>query len=176
VLNDRALLSGVYLVQGGPIVAQVKGKTVFVLGAGASVHTGAPLLRGFMPLARTFLESEPEERLIWKSSFQNIFKWVDSQRGSAYYVDIDFDNLEHLFSLLALQKEIGDKQAESLYLDLSHVVVSTLALACQTDYAKGRFSPDQVYRDFVSTIASEPAGQAWHLRAEWLPAVITLIY
>ncbi len=53
-------------------MALITGKTVYVLGAGASQHTGAPLLRDFLVTARVLLEGKLD--LKHKESFKKIFE------------------------------------------------------------------------------------------------------
>ncbi len=76
-------------------LAQITGKTIYVLGAGASQHTGAPLLRDFLVTARILREEKSELR--YRGSFDRVFEWIDTLRGSSYYVEFDLDNLEHVF-------------------------------------------------------------------------------
>ena len=73
----------------------ITGKTVYVLGAGASHHTGIPLLGDFLFTARLILESNRTIR--HKDAFDLVFSWIDAMRGSSYYVELDLDNLEHIF-------------------------------------------------------------------------------
>jgi len=63
---------------------------MYVLGAGASVHTEAPLLRDFLVRARLLHEGKGDVR---HESFERVFKWIDSLRPSSYYVELDLDNL-----------------------------------------------------------------------------------
>src|SRR5882672_7654554 len=105
-------------------MSQITGKTVYMLGAGASHHTGAPLLRDFLVHARLLLDGK--DTLCYRDSFQRTFEWINSLRGSSYYVEFDLDNLEHVFSLAEMGKQIGvDGNAERVS-DLRKLVLETL--------------------------------------------------
>ena len=84
---------------------KVLGKTVYVLGAGASAHAGAPLLRNFLIKSRPLRDGRDE--LVYRESLDRVFDWIDGLRGSSYYIEFDLDNLEHIFSLLELESQIG---------------------------------------------------------------------
>ena len=88
----------------GKILAQITGKTVYILGAGASAHTGAPVLRDF--LVRSRLLSEGRTPPYFKRSFENVFLWINELRSSSYYVEFDLDNLEHIFSLADMSRQL----------------------------------------------------------------------
>src|SRR5262249_46192434 len=125
------------------------GKTVFVLGAGASHHTGAPLLRNFLVKARLLKDGNTD--LVYRASFDKTFDWIDSLRGSSYYVEFDLDTLEHVFSLAELSKQIKLDQEPILHSDLSQVVVETLD-RCQIEVSQTDFRPDPLYEQFVKKL------------------------
>ena len=77
-------------------MTKIVGKTIYVLGTGASQRTGAPLLRDFLVAAR-LLRYGRGGGLHYQKSFDIVFEWIDSLRGSSYYVEIDLDNIEHVF-------------------------------------------------------------------------------
>ncbi len=64
----------------------VIGKTVYILGAGASCHAGAPLLKDFLVAARILYEGRA--KLKYDESFERVFKWLDTHRGASYYVEL----------------------------------------------------------------------------------------
>lgn len=130
-------------------MAQIAGKTIYVLGAGCSQHTGAPLLRDFLVKSR--LLKEQGKQLTYKDSFENIFAWIDKLRSASYYVELDLDNLEHIFSLAEMLKQIGLKEGEQHFSDLRYLVMETLD-SCQIRWRKGRFWPDELYSKFLKLL------------------------
>lgn len=131
-------------------MALITGKTVYVFGAGTSHHTGAPLLRDFLVAARLLYERNPE--LHYKESFERVFKWIDSLRGSSYYVEFDLNNLEHVFSLAEMKRQLELDQGEELCSDLRHVILETLDNTCQLQLRNGRVIPDPTYQHFIQKL------------------------
>jgi len=130
-------------------MAQITGKTIYVLGAGASHHTGAPLLRDFLVTARLLREGRNELR--YRDSFNRIFTWIDSLRASSYYVEFDLDNLEHVFSLAEMSRQLSLEAGEERSSDLRRIIMETLdRLALR--YRQGQWQPDAVYHEFASLI------------------------
>ena len=135
-------------------MAAITGKTVYVFGAGASVHAGAPLLRDFLQRARLLLDHP--DGLVYRKSFVRVFKWIEELRSSSYYVEIDLANLEHVFSLAEMAVQVGRDNAEEIYSDLKYLAVETL------DFCDLRLSPDKtlmyeppsVYSQFVRVLNS----------------------
>ena len=130
-------------------MTQATGKTVYVLGAGASYHTGAPLLRDFLVRAR--LLHEGRKPLHYKDSFGRVFQWIDKLRSSSYYVEFDLDNLEHVFSLADMSRQIGLPEGKDICSDLTRVITETLD-QCQIQWKGGRFQPDEVYSEFTQRL------------------------
>ena len=128
----------------------ITGKTIYVLGAGASQHTGAPLLRDFLVTARMLLESNPN--LKHRNSFTRAFDWIDKLRGSSYYIEFDLDNLEHIFSLCEMLKQIGDEEGMEISSHLKYLVTETLDKTCQLEWSKNQFQPNRLYQQFVQQL------------------------
>lgn len=128
----------------------VTGKTVYVLGAGASFHTGAPLLKDFLVTSRFLLESGVQ--LQYKEAFEKVFKWIDSLRGSAYYVDFDLDNLEHLFSLAEMKKQLSFDDGLNLFKDLRYLIMETLDNTCKLRWHSDKLWPDVVYSNYINML------------------------
>lgn len=130
-------------------MSQIVGKTIYVLGAGCSHHTGAPLLGDFLVKARLLMESE--KQLVYRESFERIFTWIDTLRSASYYVELDLDNLEHIFSLADMSRQIGSKEGEQYFSDLRYVVMETLD-RCQLRWQEKRIQPDNLYHQFVQNL------------------------
>jgi len=129
---------------------QVTGKTVYILGAGTSFHTGAPLLRDFLVTARFLLESKPD--LVYKDSFHRVFEWINQLRGAAYYIDLDLDNIEHLFSIAEMKKQLGESDGDEIYSDLRYVILETLD-TCQVEWRGDYYQPDPTYLNFIEKLS-----------------------
>jgi hypothetical protein len=131
-------------------MALITGKTVYVLGAGASQHTGAPLLRDFLVTARLLLEGKLD--LKHKESFKKIFEWIDTLRGSSYYVEFDLDNIEQVFSIAEMLKQLGDEKGEELSRALTRLVMETLDRSCKLKWGGNVFEPDKTLNSFANTL------------------------
>ena len=129
-------------------MSQITGRTMYVLGAGASVHTGAPLLRDFLTKARLLHEGGGEVR---HDSFERVFKWIDNLRPSSYYVELDLDNLEHVFSLAEMGRQLQLEGADEIVTALRHVITDTLD-ACQLTRRGNHVQPDDTYSRFVQLL------------------------
>jgi len=130
-------------------MTQIVGKTVYVLGAGCSHHTGAPLLGDFLVKARILMEGERD--LIYKDSYERIFKWIDELRSASYYVEIDLDNLEHIFSLADMLRQIGTDEGKQYFSDLRYLVMETLD-RCQIRWTRNTYNPDDLYSQFIKNL------------------------
>ncbi len=110
----------------------ITGKTLYILGAGASQHTGAPLLRDFLFTAR--LLAEGRSTLLHREAFDLVFSWIDTQRGSSYYVELDLNNLEHIFSLAEMERQIDPQGGNDVVRELRYVVAETLDNTCRLQF------------------------------------------
>ncbi|MFH1739091.1 MAG: hypothetical protein ABIH23_08790 [bacterium] len=124
-------------------------KTVYVLGAGASFHVGAPLLKDFLVTARLFLEGG--QKPTHSDAFEHVFAWIDKLRASSYYVDFDLDNLEHVFSLAEMSKQLGIQNGAEIFRDLRLVTMETLD-QCWLLWTRGHLETDLIYAKFVDTL------------------------
>ncbi|MFQ5730043.1 MAG: hypothetical protein ACE5GN_06755 [Waddliaceae bacterium] len=133
-------------------MAHFTGKTVYVLGAGASYHTGAPLLCDFLVKARLLLEDK--EPLVYEESFKKLFEWIESLRGSSYYVEFDLDNIEQIFSLAEMSQQLGDPEGVEACKNLKKVILETLDRCCSLNYQEGYkgCQPDHIYKRFIEIL------------------------
>ena len=69
---------------------------VFILGAGASWHTGAPLMNNFLDKAEGLLASGQVDDS--QEHFQDVFKAIHSLQAVDYKSSLDLDNLEQVFA------------------------------------------------------------------------------
>src|SRR4030042_4236737 len=132
---------------------QILGKTVYVLGAGASCHTGAPLLKDFMLKARWLVKANKE--VYFPSEYNEVFQWIDSLRGSSYFVEFALDNLEHLFSLADMIRQI-DKD-DTVYNNLKLMALDVLdnsELSYTNWFPDNHFKSDELYQEFLTKLIS----------------------
>ncbi len=140
-------------------MAQITGRTVYILGAGASFHTGAPLLRDFLVKARLLLEGK--QKPVSEKSFKEVFQWIDSLRASSYYVDFDLDNLEHLFSLADMGKQLNFPKEIEIFDALLDVIAETLdQCELNIDKRSGEYAADQTYTDFAVNLRTNNENRA----------------
>lgn len=149
------------------------GGTVYVLGAGASVHAGAPVLMDFVPKARQLFESK-RANLVFSESFGKALHWIDRLRASSYYVDVNLDNLEHVFSIAELQAQIGDEEGRETADALGRLICETLDLSCELTYDGETTPAEPTYARFATCI--RPAYNADRRAALERDAVISLNY
>src|SRR4030042_1842756 len=80
-------------------------KIVFVLGAGASVHSGTPLMNNFLEIAQDLLRrGEVEEA---KADFENVFDAVGKLHAAQSKAIIDTYNIEDVYAAFEMGKLLG---------------------------------------------------------------------
>ncbi len=132
----------------------VRGKTIYVLGAGASVHSGAPLLRDFL-LRSQELHWAPKPfythahlGIRHNDSFERLFKWLGEANLGLEV--LDSDNLEDVFSIIELGYEASVDGYADLRKAVSRVLFETLAVTInfRLDRNAGYFDPN--YRTLLN--------------------------
>lgn len=106
------------------------GKTVFVLGAGASAEAKVPVMNQFLDTARELLGSGVAAP--WKRSFQAVFEAIGYLQRAHSKADLDLFNLEAVFSAFHMSKTLGlrqfqDKDLASEFKRVIHYVISSKA-------------------------------------------------
>ena len=104
-------------------------KNVFILGAGASVHVGAPLLSNFLPEARRKLDSgelseEAEER------FRSVFDYSAQHEEIEQKAGLNLTNLEQLFGLVDLNVRV-EPGLDNIRDNLIFLILRTLEATIQ---------------------------------------------
>jgi len=122
---------------------------VYVLGAGASVHAGAPMLRDFLSAARLVSHVGSPDVLPHYEDVAAFLRYLDGLRSIAYYVDTDLDNVEEVFSLLEMGKQLGRADCAELIRKLKWTIYETLDNYTQVRWAQGHQLPDNTYTTFV---------------------------
>src|SRR5437879_12806155 len=88
--------------------------------------------------------SEVKTKPYFADAFKLVFSWIDGLRGSSYYVDFDLNNLEHIFSLADMSRQINLDYGKDLVRDLRYVIMETLD-RCQLKFEKNTVQPDDLY-------------------------------
>lgn len=166
---------------------QVTGKTVYILGAGASAHQ-APMLNNFLVRARSLWNSKPKH-LEKEKSFKRLFDFVETLRSPAYYLNMDLENIEHVFSLIATMKELNRSledgtEPDDLFEDIKWVIYETLEHECKLDWPTNKdIRPDDHYKTFIENILGplhenkiEQLGARAQNNSSYRDSIITLNY
>ncbi len=77
---------------------------VYILGAGFSAEAGLPLIDSFLGRMRdavNWLEKNSREGEL--RAIERVLKFRHESAAAGYRINIDLDNIEHLFSLAAAQ-------------------------------------------------------------------------
>ncbi len=111
------------------------GNTVFVLGAGASRSSGAPLMGDFLDVAEDVGRRETNRSV--KAAFTTVFDAYNRLRSLFSKTSIPLDNIEALFALIEMSALIGlpdwptPEFGERLNGDIRTVIVRTLERTIQ---------------------------------------------
>jgi NAD-dependent SIR2 family protein deacetylase len=113
-------------------------KNVFIVGAGFSAESGAPVIRNFFDVAMELGQNPdtslgPDERKV----FKRVFDYRQEMVAAEARVDLDLDNMEELFSLVEMESQLGVSGAELMKTDLVYVILRTLEIS-RTDKQQAR--------------------------------------
>jgi hypothetical protein len=135
-------------------------KTVFILGAGASKESGAPLMNDFLDVSRSLYENEKIDDL-FKDDFTRVFSAIDNLYKIYPKTDLDLENIERIYSLFEMGRFIKKLPGVDNWEDIDKVIDSLKVLILLTldktitiRTSNGRLYPDGSYKDFVSLIES----------------------
>lgn len=142
-------------------------KTVFILGAGASVPAGAPIMRDFLDKAEdlrrsdTFLDSKTVE------AFRAVFAGIAQLQPVFAKSYIDRDNLEAVFVAFEMAKLLGRlgqledrEEVGRLPGMLVHVIVKTLERTIQYPVRNGTIYPNSTYELLAQYLVEHPGDAA----------------
>lgn len=125
---------------------------VFILGAGASVHAGVPVMKDFFDEAYDLYDDGKitgED----KEFFKRVIEAKNSIRSILANLQIDINNIETIFSLIEMGKLIRrfpgfkDEDIDVLHKAIYRFIVRTIELKTNFIYKKreGLFSPQEYY-------------------------------
>lgn len=128
---------------------------VFILGAGASVDAGAPVMKNFIDTARQlYFLNEIEHPEKFKIAFEGISKLQQVHSKS----DIDLYNIESIFAAFEMAKiirQFSDYSSENithLFDCLKYVLISTIENTVLFDMNENGFSIKPVYKVFLDLV------------------------
>lgn len=139
------------------------GNTVFILGAGASVCAGAPLMTNFLDRARAIHEKRGSSTL--EGDFNLIFKVHSALRKDIHSkASLDINNIESLFSTLEMAKilnylpeELGQAaEVNDFILPMKRFIARTIesGVSWRVSHRKKHLLPAPAHRRFVNLISS----------------------
>lgn len=134
-------------------------KTVFILGAGASKESGAPLMNEFLKESEELNNSGKIEE-IFKDDFKRVFDAINSLDPIYASANANFKNIEEVYSIFEMGRFIKklpginnpediDKIIDSLKVLISETLDKTITICTKSN---GKLCPDGPYVDFVSLV------------------------
>ncbi len=154
-------------------------KSVFILGAGASVPAGAPVLNDFLKRSRELLDNpnsllSPED----KEAFKRVFEWRGRIYPALRYLKLDLENMENLFCLVDMAEQLGIENVEGIRDDMIRMVARTLDLTVKfgdhLDTKKQKIFGDRTLLMFIDLLIE------WRSKTDvakaGLDSIITLNY
>jgi hypothetical protein len=130
------------------------GKTVFILGAGASKQAGAPLMSEFVARARD-LESRSGDDGPY---FKKVFRAIRDLRQLYFKSYVDPKNIEDIFGAFEMGRLIGrfgdypTQEIDALVVAIKRVIVKTLELSIVFSRHGEVIMPAHPYPDFISIV------------------------
>jgi hypothetical protein len=138
--------------------------TVFILGAGASRHTGAPLMTDFLSTAMNIMDRlEGTDDDLYRI-FDKVFVYIAKNDALESLLKCDFRNIEDVFGLLDLETRVlpSSQQTRDALL---RVILETLARTIKPEKtAKFRIACDN--QTDVADVTSTPLGVLASLAAD----------
>lgn len=154
-------------------------KTVFILGAGASKHAGAPLMNEFLEKAWSLLATG-NLGVAEKTDFELVRKGINELQLAHSKGDLDVSNLEAVFdafemaNLVGRLGDLGEEDVKRLPEAMRQVILETLQkeITFPVSNKDGDTlpGPTDAYQEFVREVARR------HRDTASYPAVITFNY
>lgn len=132
------------------------GKIVFILGAGASMDCGAPLMRDFLDTASRLMSVDDvgEKR----DHFERVFKAISALQAVHSKSQLDLNNIESIFTALEIAKILGKlpgfepNEIPLVIASLKEVIVTTLENTIEFPVSRSQIQPTPTYNYFSETI------------------------
>jgi hypothetical protein len=137
-------------------------ENVFILGAGASVHAGIPVMADFFDVAYDLYDEgmlEQED----KKYFENVIEAKRSLQRILANVDIDLNNIETIFSLVEMGRLINKfpgckniEEIKELNTSFKKFIIRTLEKSTNFIYKEDKgICPPEIYWYFIDKIISD---------------------
>ena len=109
-------------------------KPVYIMGAGASMMAGMPLLTDFMKKARELrYGNQLDEHM--KSEYSKVFEYQQELFATRQVTSIDLDNLEALFSVIDMDWQTSTSEKIDLH-GVREALISIIIKTLQLSYAQ----------------------------------------
>src|SRR5258708_4962459 len=131
-------------------------KTVFILGAGASVHAGAPVMADFLDEAESlWKKNEVNES---RKHFELVFKGLSALRRAHSNSQVDLQNVESVFAAFEMAKLLGkldrltDDEMIELPTAMRTVIVQTLEQKVRFPVTEGKIGAPVHYAHLAADV------------------------
>src|SRR5438046_962271 len=102
-------------------------KNVFVLGAGFSADTGAPVMKEFFTHARDLRDNPNSElNIADREIFERVINYRFGLNRALAKVFVDLDNIEKLFGFLEMDLQLLSSTDQKLRHDMPYFIARTL--------------------------------------------------
>jgi hypothetical protein len=135
---------------------------VFILGAGASVDSGAPLMGNFLERAdRLHRQNLPD---LDNQAFERVFQAISKLQAVHSKATLDLDNLETVFGALEMAKVIGlfpgmsREEIDALYASFKKLIAETLEESVQFKISGNQIRPSDSYSAFAELLSGLTRG------------------
>jgi len=132
-------------------------KVVFILGAGASVKAGVPVMNDFLARARALVSSNNSS--ISRDDFERVLAARAALRILHATSRVRLENLESLYNLIEMGKiirrlpGIPDDQIDATATAMENVLAHTIEQSCQFPVDKGFVLPPEPYNKLAEHLA-----------------------
>ena len=134
-------------------------RTVFILGAGASVHAGAPVMKNFLDVAEDLLLGGHLDSQDAKQ-FHAVFKGMHGLQGSLAKASMDLSNIESVFAAFEMAALLGTGQDQvdgvKLTEAIRRLIVVTLEKTIKFPFIPGEINagprPTEEYSHFTAAL------------------------
>lgn len=130
-------------------------RNVYLLGAGFSAPSGAPVVRYFLDKSREFysdLASDMDEDE--RERFRNVFDFKRSMAAAREKFLIDLDDVEKLFGLIEMSDRLGRPGAAETRANMIYVIAKTLQLATSPGIRRPKIGFDAAVTPSLDRLAT----------------------
>ncbi len=126
-------------------------KYLFILGAGASVHAGAPLMCNFLDRARKLITADRECR--YAKEFKRVFEAMSDLQAVHSKSALDIVNLESVLSAFEMATLLGVQPGSTeLLSSITRLIAWTLNESTQLPLRQYKPTPSPYYSEFAELI------------------------